>query len=185
MLRFVAGADRLPPPAAERPPRLVPHRQGRQAGPAARRQLVRPRRHSRRLERQRPEPHQRVRHQRPRRPGRPRRDDHAARRRRAAAVRRAAGSRRHSTGGCSSTRPPSRPTTSTPKPTARRPATSRSCWSTTRCGATWRSERRRCRVSGVRDRANHAVDVRKSAELNRARVAIVQPMLDPLLLCIP
>ena len=57
----------------------------------------------------RAEPHERVRHQRPRRPGRPAGDDHAARRRRAAA---SSSCRRRppaSRGGCSSTRPPSRP----------------------------------------------------------------------------
>ncbi len=42
MLRFVASADRVPPPAAERAPRVVPHRQGHQAGPVAGRELVRP-----------------------------------------------------------------------------------------------------------------------------------------------
>ena len=75
-----AGAERVPPPAAERPPRRVPHRQSRQARPAAGRQLVQPRRHAGRLEHARLQPDLRVRHERPHRPGGPRRDDHAPRR---------------------------------------------------------------------------------------------------------
>ena len=45
-----AGAQRVPPPAAERPPRRVPHRQGHEARPTAGRQLVQSRWHARQLE---------------------------------------------------------------------------------------------------------------------------------------
>ena len=149
MLRFVQALDRLPPPPAERPPRRVPHRQGR-ASPAMLPDVSWYGPDGKPIDwnANGAEPHERLRHQRPRRPGRPRRDDHAARRRRAAAVRHAAGRGRQLTWRLfvdTAAEPPGDVYPDADGPPRRRDPSSSM---RTRCGATWRS---RCeRMSGCR-----------------------------------